>query len=305
MLVTCYEQGDFIRECLDSLAAQTFRDTELVVIDDTSRDDTMTVVREWFATTDLDARLIVNEANVGLTACLNLGLAACRGEYVAYCGGDDVWDPDKVERQLAVLEAEGPDTAMAYSDARLIDGDGAALGRTRLGDLGLDQAPAGEVFDLLIATNFIIPSTALYRRSAVDAIGGWDPDLYFEDWDLFLRLADRYRVAAVDAPLISYRVHAQSMSRRTASPMIESRLRLLAKWIGRDAATDAVVYPFLQAQSWRLFKVHPDMARQHVAVAYGRATDVRGRLRHLVATRPLAEAGFEVLRRVTRPFRRT
>ena len=87
--------------------------------------------------------------------------------------------------------------------------------------------------------------------------------------------------------------------------MLESRLRLLSKWLGRDEASDAHLYPYLQDQSWRLFKVHPDMGREHVAVTYAAHADVVGRLRRLVATSRLAEGAFEVLRRVTRPFRRT
>jgi hypothetical protein len=193
---------------------------------------------------------------------------------------------------------------MVYVDAELVDVDGRTITPSDLRERGFRPPPTGEVFDQLLRANFIIPSGCLYRRSAIDAVGGWDPNLMFEDWDLFLRLAERYEVAAVDEPLVVYRVHAGSMSRRRLSPMLESRLRLMAKWVGRDRETDDHLYPFLQAQSWRLFKVHPDLGREHVAVAYARRANVVGRLRRLVATRPAAELGFEVLRRVTRPFRR-
>jgi glycosyltransferase involved in cell wall biosynthesis len=307
IIVTCFEQGRWIVECLEGIRAQTFTDWELVVADDVSTDDTRDVVERWLEGpgADLDARLVVSPVNVGLTAILNLALGECVGELVAYCGGDDVWHPTKLERQVEALDAAGPSTAMVYSDARWIDEDGGLLCPSQLRELGHDPAPAGAVFDQLVRGNFMIASTALYRRSAVEAAGGWDPDLYYEDWDLFLRLAEHHQVAAVDEPLIDYRVHQSSMSRRSISPMLESRLRLLAKWLGRDEATDAHLYPFLQEQSWRLYKVHPDLGREHVAVAYASHTDAVGRLRRLVATSRVAEGGFEVLRRVSRPFRRT
>lgn len=305
--MTCYQQGAWVTECLDAIAAQTHRDWELVIADDVSTDDTREVVEAWLDGTgrDLDARLLVNPHNLGLTATLNRALEACRGELVAYCGGDDRWHADKLERQVAALDAAGPSTAFVYSDARHVDEGGSLLEPSHLASLGHDAGPSGSVFDALVRQNFMVASSALYRRAAIEQAGGWDTDLHFEDWDLFLRLAERHDVAVVDEPLLDYRVHPTSMSRRRVAPMLESRLRLLAKWLGRDEETDAHLYPYLQAQSWRLFKVHPDLGREHVALAYASHTGVVGRLRRLVATSATAEQGFEVLRRVSRPFRRT
>lgn len=307
IVVTCFEQGRWVVECLDGIRAQTFRDWELVIVDDVSGDDTRDVVEAWLREHggDLDARLVVNPRNVGLTTTLNLAFEECAGEYFAYCGGDDAWHPQKLERQVEALDAADGSTAVVYVDARLVDADGVVTQVSDLQGRGFVPPPTGDVFDALVRANFIIPSGCLYRRAAIEGIGGWDPDLHFEDWDLFLRLAEHHRFAVVDEPLIDYRVHPQSMSRRRVSPMLESRLRLLAKWLGRDQATDDHLYPFLQAQSWRLFKVHPDMGREHVAVAYAHRAGVVGRLRRLVVTSSVAEAVFEVLRRVSRPFRQT
>jgi glycosyltransferase involved in cell wall biosynthesis len=305
VLVTCYDQGRFVEACLDGILAQTFTDWELVVVDDVSHDDAPERVQAWLdAHPEVDGRLLVNPTNIGVTGCLNRGLAETTAPFVAYCGGDDVWDPDKLARQVAALEAD-PAVALVYADARYVDPDGEPLGGTVLERHGRQVPPVGDLFAELLRENFIQTATVLYRRTALEAIGGWDADLHFEDWDVFLRLADRHPFTAIDDVLVSYRVHPDSMSQRRVAPMLESRLRLLAKWVGRDDATDAVIHPYLQEQSWRLFKVHPALAREHVAVAYAQRTGVVGRLRRWVATSATGERLFEVARRVTRPLRRT
>jgi glycosyltransferase involved in cell wall biosynthesis len=306
IIVTCFEQGRWVVECLDSIRAQTFADWELIVIDDDSRDGTRDVVEEWLRTSgaDVDARLVVNEQNIGLTRTLNRALEECACELIAYCGGDDLWHPRKLEHQVEAMDAS-PSAAFVYTDCRFVDTAGEVMHPSRVAQLEMDEPPTGRIFGELVQRNFIVASTVLYRRDLVQAAGGWDPDLFFEDWDLFLRLAEDHDVLAVNEPLVDYRHHPTSMSRSRVSPMLESRLRLLAKWLGHDPASDAHLYPFLQEQSWRLFKVHPDMGREHVAVAYAARTDAVGRLRRLVATERWAEQGFEVLRRVTRPLRRT
>ncbi len=300
VVVTCYDQARWIDQALDSVAGQTFADWELIVTDDASTDASAAAVRAWAdrhraATTTL----VLHEENLGLTRTLNEVLPQCRGTYLAYLGGDDVWAPEKLERLVAALEAD-PAAAVAYSDARLVDAEGHELAPSFL--LAHDHVPApeGDLFDELLRNNVVIASSAVYRRDAVEAVGGWDPDLPFEDWDLLLRLADRWPVAYAAGALVDYRVHDASVTRSRFSLMLDGRMTVLEKWLGRHAAHDAVIVPYLRYQSWRLYKAHPDLGRRHLAVAYADDASVAGRLRHLVATRPSAEAAFEQLRRLWR-----
>lgn len=305
ILVTCYQQARWVQECLESIAAQTYDDWELLVLDDASPDPAVVErVEAWIAAhPEADARLLAPRHNLGVTRLLNWGLPQARGDLIAYCGADDLWAPTRLERQVEALDAAGPGTAVVYADARLIDRDGGALEPSFIGEG--EPRPTGEVFHALLARNFVPTPAVLYRRSAIEAVGGWDPDLYYEDWDLLLRLADRYHFTYVDEVLAAYRIHDESMTRRSFSSMLDARLTTLGKWIGRDAVSAEIIVPELQAQSWRLFKVFPDRARGHVALAYARPADLTGRARRLVATSRPAELGFEVLRRLSRPFRRT
>ena len=300
VVVTCYDQARWIAEALDSVAEQGFGDWELIVTDDASTDASADEIRAWADDHPATAAtLVLHEENLGLTRTLNEVLPRCRGTYLAYLGGDDVWAPEKLERTVAALEAT-PDAAVAYSDARMVDADGDELAPSFLAAHDHLPAPEGELFDLLLRRNVVIASSAVYRRAAVEEVGGWDPDLPFEDWDLLLRLADRWPITYVPGTLVDYRVHDASVTRSRFSQMLDGRMTVLEKWLGRDPAHDAVLVPHLRSQSWRLYKVHPDLGRPHLAVAHAGDTSVTGRLRHLVATRPAAEAAFEQLRRLWR-----
>ena len=299
VLVTCFEQASWIEEALDSVAAQTFTDWELIVTDDGSTDDSQALILSWAGRHDLPVTLAMAERNQGLTRTLNSALPCCSGRYVPYLGGDDVWSPTKLARTVAALESD-PEAAVAYSDARVIDIGGAVGADSFLVSRGDHPGPTGQVFTALLRRNFLVASSAVYQRSALEDAGGWDEHLPFEDWDLLLRLASRHPFVHVPEALVDYRLHDESMIRRRFSDMIEGRLTILEKWLARDPAHDEIILPFVRSQSWRLFKVHPDRGRRHVAVAYRRARDPRGRLRHLVATQAWAESGYEALRRVRR-----
>ncbi len=299
VLLTAYEQAAYLPEALAGVSAQTLDDWDVVLTDDASTDESADLLRAWAATCGHPATVIAHERNVGLNPTLNEALPECRGTYLAYLGGDDVWAPEKLARLVAALD-DAPEAAVAYSDARLIDADGALLAESFLVDHDLCPGPEGHVFESLLARNFVIASSAVYRREAIEAIGGWNPDLPFEDWDLLLRLADRAPFVHVPEALVDYRVHDASATRSRFSTMLDGRMSVLEPWMGRRADHDAVILPYLRFQSWRLFKVHPDKARHHLALAYRDARDLRGRARHLVATRPVAEAAFEGLRRVRR-----
>ena len=103
VLVTTFNHGGWVAEALDSLAAQTFTDFEVLVVDDHSTDDTVEVVRTWLRHHDLSARLIAMESNVGVAAVMNHALRAAGGAYVSGMSGDDRGDPRWLEVQHAVL----------------------------------------------------------------------------------------------------------------------------------------------------------------------------------------------------------
>jgi glycosyltransferase involved in cell wall biosynthesis len=214
ILLTCYNHLRFLPAALDGVRTQTFSDFEILALDDGSTDGT----REWLteqAKTEPRMRLIFNEKNLGTYATLNVGLAEAKGEFIAILNDDDLWAPEKLARQVEMMDAI-PKIGIVHVGGWFIDDDGnrhpdpAPLGfpypRTRRGDILTD----------LIDHNQMITSSVLVRRAAFEQCGEFNTALFGSgDWEMWLRIARRWEVGYVDEPLAFYRVHGSNASHAT------------------------------------------------------------------------------------------
>ncbi|MDX6769823.1 MAG: glycosyltransferase family A protein [Elusimicrobiota bacterium] len=209
VVIPAYNAAKFITATLDSVAAQTFADWELVVVDDGSTDDTKAVVDAWLARTG-KAGTCVRRANGRIAAARNTGLQAAKGELVALLDHDDLWTPDKLARCVAELDAH-PGCVLVGHHTDVVQ-DGKVLRVERKGPGGTD------LYDrLLFEANCVAPSAAVFRKDAALAIGGFrEGDRYntVEDYDFWMRLARRGEFRFLDAVLSSYTVVPGSASRR-------------------------------------------------------------------------------------------
>ena len=239
--VTTFNHERFVEQCLDAVAKQTFDDLETVIVDDCSTDGTVERIDTWLSTNSFDARLLVNSRNLGMCASRNRGLRSCRGEFVASVDGDDYCEPERIERQYEFFESLDVSTAAVFSNVRLVD----ELGRECGVSFPSGNPPVeGRIFDRLISRGNFLPSAAvMVRRTALEEAGGYDETLFYEDYDMWLKLADRYEFRFLPGLLANYRLLASSASRNPAYmvAMNESRARLLLKWYGRDPHTDEAV----------------------------------------------------------------
>lgn len=211
VVMTCYNEGAYIGEAVRSVLAQTRVDAidRIVIADDGSDAETIAELRaieQW----DTRIDVIYGEGGVGLPGQRNRAVARTQGRYIAILDGDDLWAPDKLERQLPLIESS-EDIGLVYAGyATFPDGAVDAAEPARLTDItGAED---------LVRTYFlndppIIPSTILVRRSAFDAVGGFDPDIrVFEDTDFFLRLARDWRFACTPAILLYKRNRGSSIT---------------------------------------------------------------------------------------------
>lgn len=208
VVVTCYNYGHYLAQCLDSVLAQTNADHEIIVIDDGSTDHTADVMKDY---AEVPAVRYVYQANSGQARAKNHGVELARGRYVAFLDADDLWDPRKLEKQLTLFD-DGS-VGVVYSGARYIDAQGRDL------DLRIDvaqlQPRRGKVTRFMYMDNFVPFSSSVVRREALDRCGTFDESLKMGiDWDLWLRISTQYAFDYVNEPLLLYRVgHSGQMSK--------------------------------------------------------------------------------------------
>jgi glycosyltransferase involved in cell wall biosynthesis len=208
ILLTCFNHIRYLPACVEGIRRQTFTDFEIVAIDDGSADFT----REWLAQ-QTDIRCIFNEKNLGTYETLNVGLRATSGELVAVLNDDDLWAPEKLERQVSLLDAN-PQVGLVHTGGTFIDGEGKRLDGNPLG-FAFPRFETGDVLLGLVYENKVIASAALVRRECFEKLGGFNSEYFGSgDWEMWFRIAEQYHFGFVDAPLTHYRVHGANASHK-------------------------------------------------------------------------------------------
>jgi glycosyltransferase involved in cell wall biosynthesis len=237
VISTAYNHARYVEEALESLQRQTFRDFELIITDDASTDGCADVIQAWLDRTGFPAKFIRNKINRGICACRNTALAQASGKFLCALPGDDVYEPDYLERQLRSFIAQPDDVCAVYGDAKMIDAGGKPYRQSYLeARLGGAEPPQGSIFADLLLQNFVPAPCVMLRRSAIAAVGGYDEGLFYEDLDMWLRLSARYRFVHSPGQSVRIRMHAESMSSRPQnwSPMCRSYTVILMKWPKAD-----------------------------------------------------------------------
>jgi glycosyltransferase involved in cell wall biosynthesis len=309
VLVTTFNHARYVVEALESLQRQTSRDFEVIITDDASTDGCADVIATWLERSGFEAQFIRNPVNRGICANRNAALERARGRFVCSLSGDDAYAPERIERQLGCFLSQPDDVCAIYSDALLVDADGAPTGRSALEvGPGTEAPPQGRLFARLLSDNFLPAPAVMVRRSAIAAVGGYDENLYYEDFDMWLRLSHEFSFVYLPGQLIRLRMHPASMSNdpRNSRAMLDSRSVVLRKWLdaGLDAATRNIV---LDALSWtaalQLRSGDPAGARKTLySVLTAEARPARRRLGR-IAMLPGASAALRLLLPVYRLHR--
>lgn len=217
VVVPSYRHSRFIAECLESALSQTMGDLEIVVIDDASPDDSVEAIRRL---RDPRIKLFVNEQNLGTYATQNRGVDLAASPTIAILNSDDVWLPEKLERQLDTW-AKHPEASFCYTFGRRI-GTKVDAGAPEPQDT-LPTTPVQMLAGQLVYDNPIFASSVLFRRGSLR----FDPTLrYSGDWAALLSLVRHGPAACVPEPLVRYREHEGNTYRdRPGTVLEEVRVR--------------------------------------------------------------------------------
>lgn len=262
VIIPAYNAEPFIAETVKSALNQTYRDLEVIVVDDGSKDRTVERLAEFG-----DRIRVHRQANAGVAQARNAGVNIATGSWIAFLDADDLWLPHKLEAQMA-----GSDAPMRYTNRFNIGAIGG------LSPLQSDVTPMheGDLFmPLLLAGNFITLSSVLVRRDVLDQAGGFFPGLSgAADWDMWLRVAERHPIGFCPEPLVRYRFHSDGMSRNHAA-MGKERMRVVSRalLLERGRNLNWWVRRRVWAETWRTngWDAWQAGARGHALRDYARA----------------------------------
>lgn len=194
VVIPAYNAERFIRQTLDSALAQTYRDFEVVVVDDGSTDATAQIVESCGP----PVRCIWQE-NAGPSAARNRGVREARGAFVAFLDADDLWLPEKLAEQMPLFDADAR-VGLVYCRFERMDECGEPLPTEPW------PAPTGSVYYQMLERSYVPASCAVVRRACLERVGGFPEDMsWAEDWHLWIRVARHYEYGFADKVLVRHR----------------------------------------------------------------------------------------------------
>jgi glycosyltransferase involved in cell wall biosynthesis len=205
VIIPAYNAMQYLPETMASVMKQTYRDFEIILIDDGSSDH----IREWAETQNISQLRLISQENRGLSGARNTGIKAAKGTYLALLDADDLWEPTKLEKQVQVLDLDR-EAALVYTWIALVDEQGSLTGRY------YKRLEEGNVWKPMLTSNLVgCGSVPLIRHTCLDKVGYFDENLksFAEDWDLWLRIARQYSFRVVKEALVYYRQRGDSASK--------------------------------------------------------------------------------------------
>jgi len=228
VIIPTYNRGWILKEAIDSVLAQDFKDYELIVVDDGSNDNT----REILNTYGEQEIIVFRQANKGVSAARNRGIAEAGGQLVAFLDSDDLWLPRKLSRQVDFFNLN-PDAVINQTEEIWIRNG------VRVNPKNRHRKPSGMIFERSLGLCLVSPSAVMIRKTLFDVVGAFDENLpACEDYDLWLRISCRYPVDFIDTPLIIKRGgHQDQLSK--AAGLDRFRIQSLGKIIESGQLTES------------------------------------------------------------------
>lgn len=216
VIIPAYNHEKYVTDCLRSVAGQSYENLELIVLNDGSTDNTEILIKMFMEESSLTNIQFISKTNEGVCKTLNKGLELATGKYVTFLASDDMWEPEKLKKQVEFMERNS-NIGLVFADAWFLK----YTERTNIKwsdyKTNLDKYFKNGIQNtnmyFLLLTRPIIPAlTVMVRKQILDEIGGFDEKLVYEDFDMWLRVAQKYPIGYIDMPLALYRVHDKNIS---------------------------------------------------------------------------------------------
>jgi glycosyltransferase involved in cell wall biosynthesis len=236
VVAMCYNQSKYLLATLESIRSQSYRNIQLIITDDFSSDKSQYLIDKWIIENKIQCEFIKHGTNLGICKTLNEALILCKGVFFQVVACDDILLPNKISDQVSILTQEESDVVAVFSDAHYIDINGNLLFGTFIQDYRKFKVPENNIFENLLSFGNYIPTlTLLIRIDAIRKIGGFDESLFYEDYDLCLRLSELYKFRFINTITAQYRkISSESVSIKYQSNIIISEYFIYRKWALSD-----------------------------------------------------------------------
>ncbi len=219
----------FLRACFESIVQQTYSPIEFIVINDGSTDKASAFLEKLQSEFHF---IIKKQENKGISGALNTGIKVAKGKYIAYMGADDYWANNKINMQVEFLENADESMAACCTRSFYVFENNASRPVPRLTRV-LEQNDL--IFDNLLKLNCVMASSVMIKREIFNEIGFFDEKSVLEDWDMWLRITDKYELGFLAEPLTYHRRHLSNRSNRFDKEMYETMKYIVHKWKGRKS----------------------------------------------------------------------
>ena len=236
VLMTVYNGERYLKECMDSVLSQSFKDFEFLIVDDCGADSSKDIIKSY---KDDRIRLIENKQNVSQVRSLNIGLEHAQGEYIARMDQDDVMMKNRLERQLDFLDKR-QDISIVGTWGEAIDENGKVF------DTFCYPTKNEEIVGgILYSGNPLMHMSVIFKKDAVISVGKYDESRSFaEDYDLWTRLLlKRYRFANIPEFLVQFRYHRESSSRLFRETQIKSTYIAISNFLRNIVGSSCDINP--------------------------------------------------------------
>jgi glycosyltransferase involved in cell wall biosynthesis len=231
VILPTYNRAKTLKRAIESVLNQTYRDFELIIVDDGSTDETLLILGEYFG---LDNVRLISQLRHGCSVARNIGIYASRGRYIAFQDSDDEWLPGKLEKAMSLLNGSGPETGVFYSDMVRVQVDGS---RTKFQSPDVERGMLINEHTLDYQVYGIGIQSAVIKRECFARVGNFDEALTrFIDLELFIRMSDHYQFIHYREPLVKY--YAVEGISTNSQALVNARHYLLKKYRSRLAEQD-------------------------------------------------------------------
>lgn len=204
--ILSYNYSQYIEDTLNSLLLQTHKNIELIITDDCSTDNSVSIIKEWVKKNNVKCLLFVEKNNEGIPKCCNTIIKHSTGKYLVLFASDDIMNPERIEKQVNEMEAVGSEYAFCFSNVELMNEIGEDRGLFYKSDK-LTGIHEGNTFRNYLVKNFRIPSPSLlFRKEIFNKIGLYDERLSTEDIDMYLRILPYHKIKYCNYIGVKYRI---------------------------------------------------------------------------------------------------